>query len=696
MRTPKPLLIFSALCALATASASLAAAVDTSAWKCSSCPFEKGSSGTVEVGAGTVSDRSAKFIDMSGLDKGSYLVLGGSARWRDDSGFWGTLSASELGLDTRALTAQLGQEGRFTAQLAYDKLPRRFADGAATPYLGSGGDVLTLPAGYPRDTTAAMPLAGTLQPLKLGYDHSRLQGGLRWTGSERWTVRVDARRDEREGTRPGAGAFFATTAQLALPLDHVTHQLEVSAAYLGRPVQATLSYHLSSFSNGQAALRFASPFSPVVAGATTGQLAGAPDNDFHQVAASLAYQLNPEFRASADIAVGRMTQNAAYLPLTLTPGLAASLPALPAASLDGRADTFNAALRFVYVTPVEGLRLNASYTRDVRDSDNVTQTFPAVATDMFVGLRPVTNTPLSFFRDRVKFSGDYRASSRLKASAGVEYDTRERSYSEVVTTRETTVWARVAGQARDDLALSLKVSRSSRGHDGYGVSTWTDAPQNPLLRKYDLAKRDRVAAAARADWTATEKLSIGVGIEGTQDDYVESVIGLTDGRSFSLAADMAYALSEATQLRAYGQAEAAHTRQAGSQLYAGPDWTGRVRDRHTVLGLGARHLAMAGKLELGADLTVSRARSRTLLDIATPTTAFPAATTALDRLKLSASYQLKDKLSLLGSFWHERYESADWQLDGVQPDTVPYLLAFGQQAPKYRLNVLQVSLRYRY
>lgn len=695
MRTPKPLLIFSALGALATASASLAAAVDTSEWKCSACPFEKGSSGTVEAGVGTVSDREAKFIDMSGLDKGGYLVLGGSARWRDDSGMWGQLTASELGLDTRTLAGQFGQEGLYTASLSYDKLPRRFADGAATPYLGQGGDVLTLPAGYPQNSTAAMPLATTLQPLKLGYDRSRLEGGLRWTGSERWTVRVNARRDERDGTRPGAGAFFATTAQLALPMDHVTNQLEVSAAYLGRPVQATLSYHLSSFSNGQEALRFANPFSPV-AGATAGQLAGAPDNDFHQIAASLAYQLNPEFRASADIAVGRMTQDAAYLPLTLTPGLASGLPALPAASLDGRADTFNGAVRFSYVAPIEGLRLNVSYTRDVRDSDTGSQSFPAVATDMFVGLRPVSNTPYSFFDDRLKVIGDYRASSRLKASAGLEYETRERSYSEVVTTRETTVWGRIAGQARDDLALSLKLSRSDRNHSDYGVSTWTDAPQNPLLRKYNLAKRDRLAGAARADWTATEKLSLGLGIEGTHDDYTESTIGLTDGRSLSIAADVAYAFSEATQLRAYGQGEVVRTRQVGSQLYASPDWTGRVRDRFTVFGVGARHMAMDDKLELGADLTVSRSRSKTLVDTATATPAFPKATTSLDRLKLSATYQLKDNLSLLGTFWHERYKAADWQLDGVQPDTVPYLLAFGQQAPRYRVNVLQVSVRYRY
>ncbi|MBA4175961.1 MAG: hypothetical protein C0505_05290 [Leptothrix sp. (in: Bacteria)] len=705
MRTPKPLLIFSALGALATASASPAATVDTSAWKCSACPFEKGSTGTVDIGAGTVdlgagtvAERSAKFIDMSGLDKGGYLVLGGSARHRDESGFFGQLRADNLGLDTRSFSAQLGQEGLYTLRLDYDNLPRRFADAAATPYLGSGGTVLTLPGGYPRDTTTAMPLAGTLKPLTLGYDRSRLGGGVTWTGSERWTYRVNARRDERDGTRPGSAAFFSTAAQLAVPLSHVTNQLEVSASYAGRPVQASLSYQLSTFNNGQQALTFANPFTPVVAGAGTGQLSLAPDNEFHQVAASLAYQVDPVFRANADVAIGRMTQNAAFLPLTLTPGLAASLPALPATSLDGRADTFNGSLRFTYLPPVAGLRLNASYARDVRDSDTAVQSLPAVATDMFVGLRPVASRPYSFWQDRLRFVADYRAGNGIKASAGVENDSRERAYAEAVTTRENTVWGRIAGQAGKDVSMSLKLSRANRGHSDYGVATWTASAQNPLLRKYNLAKRVRMAGAARVDWAASEKLSVGVGVEGAEDDYTESAVGLTDGRTLSLNADIAYAFTDATRVRAFGQAEATRSRQTGSQLYGSPDWTGRVRDRFSVLGIGAWHTAMDGKLELAADLTVSRARSLTLADTATATATapFPAATSSVDSLKLSATYKLQDNLSLVGSLWNERFDAADWRLDGVRPDTVPYLLAFGQQTPNYRVNVLRFSVRYRY
>lgn len=699
MRTPRPLLLAGALGAiglLTPAASALAAAVDTSAWKCTSCPYEKGATGRVEAGVAQVSKEAVHYIDRTGLDKGAHLLLGGSASYRDGEGLFGSFSASDLGLDSRSLAGQIGIEGAFTLRLSYDELTRRFAEGASTPFIGSGGNVLTLPAGYPAATTADMPLASTLQPLTLGYDRSRLDAGLSLAGGEGWTYRVSARRDKREGTKAGAASFFSTTAQLAVPVDYVTDQVEVSASFAGSRLQATLAYQLSNFSNGQGSLTFANPFTPVLAGADTGQLALAPDNKFHQLSATLGYDISPGIRASADFAIGRMTQDAAYLASTLTPSVAAGLAPLPAASLNGQADTFNGAFR-LSAAPIEGLRINASYARDVRDSgDTAVLAYPAVATDLFVAANTVSNTPYSVWQDRIKLVADYRVSDDIKTAAGFERDSRERSYSEVVTTRENTVWGRVTGQLREDLSLAVKLARSKRGSSEYGVSTWTDRVENPLLRRFNLAKRDRLASTVRLDWTASETLSAGLGVDIANDKYRESVLGLQDGRSVGVTADVAWAYSEQTQLRAYAQRETMRSHQVGSQLSSTPDWTGRVKDTFRVVGLGVKHMAMDNKLELDADLNIARSRSDTRTEIATATPEFPAATTAQDSLKLSATYQLKDNLSLVGSVQHERYEAKDWRIDGVQPDTVPYLLAFGQVSPKYSLNVLRLAVRYSY
>ena len=105
---------------------------------------------------------------------------------------------------------------------------------------------------------------------------------------------------------------------------------------------------------------------------------------------------------------------------------------------------------------------------------------------------------------------------------------------------------------------------------------------------------------------------------------------------------------------------------------------------------------MAGKLELGADLAFSRSRSNVSVDTGASGPSFPTVSTSMDRFKLYASYRLKDNLSLIGSYWYERYDSQNWALDGVAPDTVNNLLAFGVQPPRYNENVLRLGLRYRF
>ncbi len=698
MRTSNPIFLIGALGALTASTASLADPVDTSQWKCESCPFEKGASGTVDLGAGNVSQQSTKFSDFSGLDKETYLVADGSARYRNEGGFFGSLQARDLGLDSRTLYGQVGQEGLYTLRLGYDELPRHFAGGAVSPFLGNGGTQLSLPAGFPASTTAGMPLASTLQPVDLGFKRSLLDAGVSWIAGENLTYRLNARHDVRDGTRPGSGSFYSTASQLAMPVDQVTDQIELAASYATRKLQATLAYHVSLFRNGQQGLTWTNPFTPVVAGANSGQLALAPDNQFHQISASAGYQLNPQIRASADIAVGRMTQNAAYLAPTLNTDPSAGLPKLSdlsAASLNGRADTFNANLKLT-ATPVDGLRLNASYARDVRDNRTAIGSYPAVSTDMFLWARPRGNEPYSFWQDRFKLIGDYRGPGSLRTSVGLEQDNRERSYQEVVTTRETTLWGSVAGQPTAGLAMSLKLTHADRNNLGYGVSTWVDPSENPLMRKYNLAQRQRDAAKLRADWTANEKLTIGVGLDATNDNYDHSTIGLTSGHSYSISGDLAYALSEQTQLRLFAQGENIRSQQAGSESYAKPDWSNRIEDQFQILGMGVKHLAMGGKLELGADLSFTRSHSNLTVDAATSGPSFPTVSTTTDRFKLYASYQLKDNLSLIGSYWYEHYDSVNWALDGVAPDTLHNLLALGVQPPRYNENVVRLGLRYRF
>lgn len=669
------------------------AQVDTSAWTCETCPYPKALSGSVEAGAALQSQDSSKFGDATGLNrKGARLLLDGKLSLRNGQGGYANFSASDLGLSSRALRLQGGQEGLVAVDLGYSEIPHPLSEGVQSPYLGSGGSVLTLPAGYPASGTSTMPLATTLQSVSLGFDRKRLDASARWLSVADWTWKLAVRRDTRQGTQPGAASFYSTAVQLAVPVDQVTNQLELSTAYTGRDLQAGLSYQLSQFQNHNPSLTWSNPNFPVVAGATRGQLALAPDNQMHQVAATAAYRVDNILRVSGDVALGRSTQDAGYLAASLTPGLAST--ARPAASLDGRVDTLNAALRLSLAPPIEGLRVNASWMHDVRDNRTAVRSYPQVMTDIYLDTQARRNTPFSLTQDRLKLTADYRGPDSLKLSAGLEGDQRIRSYTEVVTTQEGSLWTRVSAQPREDLTLAVKLAHTERRPSGYGVATWFGAPENPLLRKYNLAARDRDSAELRGDWTPSETVALGLSLGASEDRYSQSVVGLKGGRNFDIAADASWALSERTRLTGFTQLQRMRSRQAGSQGGQAADWTALNVDRFQVFGLGLRHAVLPERLDVGADLSFGRAHSAARVDTGASGPGLPNARNAMDSVRLFASYKLQERLWINASAWYERYAAQDWHNDGIAPATVQSLLAFGQQVPGYELGVLRVSLRY--
>ena len=336
--------------------------------------------------------------------------------YRGESGYYADVTAADLGIDIRRLEAQSGREGLYNLRLGYAEIPRYFAEGARTPFLGNGGNMLALPAGvgFPAADTASMPLATTLQPIELGYKAKRFDLSGSWIGQENFTYRVSLRRDVRDGTKPTAGLVLlhrlaARGARWTTPPTNSRWRSPTPRRSCRR------RWPTSSRSSATAtkSLTWDNPFQPVVAGATQGQLAQAPDNQFQQIVGSIGYQLMPTLRASADFAVGRMTQNADYLASTLNASLAPSVPALPSQSLDGSTDTYNGNVKVTY-TPMDGLRLNAIYAWDVRDNQTAVQSLPDGG-DRHVprpGLR--SNTPFSLTQNRFKLNGDYRGPGTWK------------------------------------------------------------------------------------------------------------------------------------------------------------------------------------------------------------------------------------------------------------------------------------------
>ena len=690
MTTSNQLLLLGVLSALSSA----AGAVDTSQWKCESCKFEQGVSGTVEAGAGSVSEKSEEFGQYNGLhEKGGFLIGEGSLRSRGEDGAYWNLDASNLGLDTRAVDAEGGKQGGYKLRFKYDESIHRIWDNALTPFAGSGGAALTLPAGFVKaGTTGAMTsLAGSLQSVELGTQRKLLGVGASWNRTSQWEYAVNVRHETREGSilRTG-GAFFVNSVQLIDPVDYVTDQVDASASYAGKKFQMKLAYYGSKFRNDNHALTWDNPYAPI-AGETMGQLALPPDNQFHQVSATAGYQFSDKTRLSADIALGRMTQDDNFLPYAI------GAPGLPGGSLNARAATLDAALKLSSAL-TDRLRLNAAYTHNDRDNQTPQAAYNVVTTDMptFVGSAR-TNLPYSFTQDKLKLSADYRASAKLRGSVGANFDAHKRTFADVDTTREDTVWGKISSRLTDKIDASLKLAQGERRNSGsFQPIAGITPPENPLLRRFNLANRTRESAALRVDFAASERINIGLGLDSSEDKYSDSSIGLTGGKDFNVNGDISVMFTERTSLHFFANRQEIKSKQAGSQTFSTPDWYADNKDTIDTFGLGVKHAAIKDKLDIGADYGITRARSEINVNTGVSNPAFPEVTSSLDSLRLYATYRLKENMSLQAGYWYERYDSKDWMLDGVGVSTIPNVLTMGLQAPQYHVNVVRLSLRYKF
>jgi MtrB/PioB family decaheme-associated outer membrane protein len=668
------------------------ASVNTSQWKCESCKFEQGLSGTVDVGAGWVSDKSSKFGEYNGLNKkGAFFIGDGAVRSRGTDGAYWNFNASNLGLDSRSLDAEGGQQGKYKLLLKYDELPHFISDSALTPFVGNGGASLTLPPGFVRgDTTDAMSLAGTLQQVEIGTQRKRLGVGGSWIPMSDWEYAVNFRHETKDGTKRTAGSFFVNSAQLIEPVDYVTDQMDASASYTGKKFQMKLAYYGSTFRNSNPSLTWQDPYT-AINGESFGRLALPPDNQFHQVLASAGYQISERTRASADIAFGRMTQNDNFLPYAF------GGPGLPGGSLNGRAATLDANLKLSSAV-TDRLRLNAAYTHNDRDNQTPQSLYSVVSTDMPTFVGPArTNLPYSFKQDKLKLSADYRASANLRGSVGADFDAHKRTFQEVDTTHENTAWGKISSRILDKVDLTFKLARAERRNSGsFQAIAGITPPENPLLRRYNLANRTRDTAGLRADFAVGERVNVGLGLDSSEDKYSDSTIGLTGGKDINMNGDVSVILTERTSLHFFANHQEIKSKQAGSQTFSTPDWSADNKDTIDFFGLGVKHAAIKDKLDIGADYGVTRSRSEINVNTGLSNPAFPHITTSLDSLKLYATYRMKDNVSLQAGYWYERYDSRDWMLDGVAPSTISNVLALGLQAPQYHVNVIRLSVRYKF
>jgi MtrB/PioB family decaheme-associated outer membrane protein len=665
---------------------------DTTAWKCEMCPFMQGYAGEAEAGLIGASGANATSGRYTGIDhNGVYADVSASGQYRSADGSFADYDLENLGLDSRKATATVGGEGRFDVSLSYDGQPNRLYDTGATPFRTSGSN-LALPSGWvPAASTGGMSaLNANLASVDIGSDRRTFALRARYFASPSWTLFGEFRHQEHEGTSLTGASFLTQASQLPQPFDYVTDSFEAGAAWAGRGASFHLSYLGSWFSDNNDFTTFANPYLPIVAGSTQGRLGTPPGNALQQLTATGNVQLPWHSTLTIAASIGTLKQNSAFLPDST---LAGSAPPTPN-SLNGDVHLSHYALG-LGSRPLPKLSLRGNATYDGRDDKTSAFTVPYVITDTIPG--DATLTP-RYSEDKVHLDGgaDYALVRWMKVGVAGKFDNIHYGPGQVVTwTQDAHSWGFATFTPLEVLSFTLKGGNALRKVSSFDASA-LPPNENPLIRMYNYAPRDRVFYSLTSTWNITEKLTWSVEGSVNKDDYRNSPLGLQAVHEQRGSTALTWTPSETLSAFIDGGYQRLSNLQSGStgSTFLAP-WLVQDNQRNWNLGVGGRWVPQE-RWTLSLDYLLAPTYDNTETTAFSAQQAFPENWTKLNIARLEAAYQWTSALQVHFRYTYETYNSSDWWLNGVGPQTLPNLLALGIAPMQDHVNLFALSVRYQF
>ena len=664
-------------------------------WDCAPCDAAFGWDLDLQGAPAYVSDDAYRFGDQSGLDGNGWYLFGDiNGRYVGANATFFNVEGFMRGGDSNALFAEGGRQGVYRLRASYQSMPQRYFDSGVTPFSGVGSDSLTLPITWVRggNTSEMTDLAGSAQPVDIGFDRTHFGVGFDYDALSDWNVSVDYQRREKEGVRRSAGSFLFNALEFTSPVDYATDDLEVALNYSRDTWQAALTYYSSAFNNDNQALTWDNPYA-AINGEDAGQMALAPDNEFHQLTLSGALQLPARTMLSGQLSTGTLRQDDQLLPYTINPLV--TVGALPVSRLDGEVSTLNYNFRIVS-SPVDRLSLDAELRYNEFDNETPLDNFQSVLTDVDLLPGTVSNTTFGYERRELKLRGNYRLRRGMRIYAGYDNRRFKRNRQERRRTDTHHFWLRFRSRWSSLAQVDLEVFNEDRDGTSYEFLDNPLAPQNPLMRKYNLSDRERDGIRLRAAFLGIERADIGLEFETTEDDYDNSTIGLLASDYTRVGASFSWLFSANASAYATIDNETIETDQANSQSLALPDWVATTDDEFTTGTIGAEFPRLFdGRLAGRFSYTWSNSEGATSSNTNGLANRFPDLRSERRTLSVGLDYPYSDKLGFSLEVLYERLDTDDWALDNVEPDTSLKLLSFGADVWKYDLSVVYLSIRYQ-
>ncbi len=670
---------------------------------CKYCPDLLNPSVELAIGTWIASSDASKFDEYRGLQGRTINVdLGVTLNYLDEKGQYLWLDAQQFGLASRYLSVEGGKQGNYRIDFDY-KQTRHWQFGEAkSPYLGVESNTLSLSNSLKQsvnDGDDLQNITGQLRSFDVAQSRKQLAFSINKTFNKRWSSRIDFRYQEKEGvitTGAAIGSAYLNARSVILPepIDYQTRSIDLSTLYSGNILQVQLGIRSQFFDNANEYLRWDNLFviSDRVTEPSEGQIALPPSNQHHQVYVRLGAQFSEKTQLFYQLNMGRMSQDDRLLPYTINAQNSSLNRRLPRESTKARVDHLHSQVKLSH-RATENLKLNGALIYHERNNKTPTANYDYVILDTANRDGSRANRAYDFKDYTAKLTSQYRWSEALNSEILLRRDVKKRSLQASNKTTEDMLGIKNKLKAFDSMEISFQYRYKKRDYNNYLV---TLASENPLMRKYYMAKMKQHYLSGELFYLLSESTDLNLSLEYGLTDYNDTKIGLTGAQNYHLRFDINRIIFEFLNLSGYAGLEQYRSNQQGSANGSTADWEAINTDQMVSLGVGIHAKELFERLEFGTNYTLSLARGQTEFETELTGGNLPDFKSTRQTISLYGSYQLKENMSLRLSYLLEFYDEKNWQTDDLAAGDIPRALTLLKENQNYLVNLVFLSYAYQF
>ena len=596
-------------------------------------------------------------------------------------------SGRHLGREDQWLSGRL-QTSKVKVTFSWDQIPFYLSGDTRTPFRTEAPGVLRL------DTA----MREAVQNGQLGIvDFARAAGqfDLRsrrdvaafnfiYSPTRDVDVKLNVKQTRREGTQPFSGSFgFSNVVELAAPVDTRTRDVNTGIEWARDGASIRVGYDGSWFDNNVPSLVWDNPLrlTDSISGGAQGRMALWPGNTMQGISTAGSIKLPARTRVAASLRTGISRQNQPLLPVTIN-SAAPDLP-LPRATAEAEAHTLATNVS-VTSRPAKYLWMNVRYRS--YDFDNRTPAFetPWLVMDQTLHASSAIE-PTSYTRRTFDLDGSLTPFQATTFRVGYTRGTDDRTFRIFERTGENTYRAS-ADSVWKAFTFRGIVERSERRGSGFDERALEEAGEQPDMRHYDVADRDRNRVTALVQITPVKAFAVSGSFAVGNDDYANSGFGLRDNenRAYTLTIDVAPVQRiGATVMYAkerYSALQNSRNASPGIQVTDPTrNWSLDSSDKYDTIDAGLDLLKVLPRTDLHVTYDYSRSTAAYVYGVPANTTLvapvqLPSVRNELRSATGELRFFLSKQVALGAIYWYDDYQVDDFARN---PETIGSLATTG-------------------